>query len=126
MRIVDTSAWIEWFIDSLTGRIVRPNVPSADTFLVPTIVQFELAKWLAREAPEKVEDVIGFTRKCVVGPLDTEVALRASRIASEHRLAIADSIIYATALAYDADVLTCDAHFEGLPQVLYVPKVPQS
>jgi predicted nucleic acid-binding protein len=37
-------------------------------------------------------------------------------------LATADAIVYATALAHHADLLTCDRHFEGLPRARYVPK----
>jgi hypothetical protein len=33
------------------------------------------------------------------------------------------AIIYATALAYNADLLTCDRHFKGLPNVHFVPKM---
>ncbi|MSO76410.1 MAG: type II toxin-antitoxin system VapC family toxin [Alphaproteobacteria bacterium] len=39
-----------------------------------------------------------------------------------HRLATADAIVLATALAHGADLLTCDRHFEGLPGVLFVPR----
>ena len=35
---------------------------------------------------------------------------------------MADAIIYATALDAGADLLTCDAHFADLPNVVYVAK----
>jgi predicted nucleic acid-binding protein len=38
------------------------------------------------------------------------------------KLATADAIVYATALAHGAELLTCDRHFENLPGVLFVPK----
>ena len=34
----------------------------------------------------------------------------------------ADAIIFATARARGAKLLTCDAHFDGLPGVDFVPK----
>ena len=37
-------------------------------------------------------------------------------------MATADVMIYATALAQGADVLTCDRHFATLPAVRYVAK----
>jgi len=37
-------------------------------------------------------------------------------------LATADAIVYATALAHGADLLTCDRHFDGLRDVRFVPK----
>ena len=122
MRVVDTSAWIEWLTGSGTGDAVGAEVPVRENFYVPTIVQLELAKWMQREAPERADDVIAVTRECGVVPLSTEIALRAAELERDHKLPTTDSIIYATAIAYGADLLTCDAHFEGLPNVIYVPK----
>ncbi|CAN5320503.1 hypothetical protein BH10PSE6_BH10PSE6_48260 [soil metagenome] len=38
MRLVDTSAWIEWLIASPTGKTVKSAIPVRDGWLVPTIV----------------------------------------------------------------------------------------
>jgi predicted nucleic acid-binding protein len=123
MRLVDTSAWIEWLIDSGPGTTVALELPERDQWLVPTIVQLELAKWLAREVGEdKADQVIAFTRTCVVADLDTTIALSAADLCTRHKLATADAIVYATALAHGADLLTCDRHFNELPGVRLVPK----
>ncbi len=123
MRLVDTSAWIEWLIGSPAGLVVATQLPESRQWLVPTIVQLELAKWLTREVGEdKADLVIAFTETCVVADLDTAIALSAADLCARHRLAAADAIVYATALAHGADLLTCDRHFEGLPGVRLVPK----
>jgi len=122
MRVVDTSAWIEWLVDTPTGVRLREEIPARDSFVVPTIVQLELAKWMHREAPDRIDDVLAVTRECVVAPLTSDIALRAAELGREHRLPTADSIIYATARAADCELVTCDAHFEGLPNVVYVEK----
>jgi predicted nucleic acid-binding protein len=128
MRLVDTSAWIEWLIASRTGHAIASQIPAREDWLVPTIIQLELAKWLAREVGEdKADQVIAFTQMCVLAPLDTKIALSAAEICGKHKLAIADAIIYATGLEYGADLLTCDAHFANLPGVTYIAKInPQS
>ena len=98
MRLVDTSAWIEWLIDSTTGQAVGDMLPGRDTWLVPTIVQFELVKWLSREVgEEKADQVIALTERCVVIPLDTRLALVAAEASMRHKLAMADAIVYFTA-----------------------------
>lgn len=123
MRLVDTSAWIEWLIASPAGATVAAELPGRGRWLVPTIVQLELAKWLTREAGEdKADQVIAFTETCVVADLDTATALSAAELCARHKLATADAIVYATALAHGADLLTCDRHFEGLSGVRLVPK----
>lgn len=124
MILVDTSAWIEWLIGSPTGEAVAKELPEQADWLVPTIVQLELAKWLTREVGEdKADQVIAFTQVCTVVPLDTEIALAAAEACREHRLATADAIIFATARAHDAALLTCDKHFEGLPGVTLIEKI---
>lgn len=127
MRLVDTSAWIEWLVGTDLGRAVDRELPAQSTWLVPTIVQLELSKWLTREVGEdKADQVIAFTQQCVVAPLNTEIALAAADFSRRLKLATADAIVYATALRYDADLLTCDNHFQTLPSVMYMKKSPPS
>ena len=84
---------------------------------------FELAKWTTREMGEDAaETVEAYADHCVVADLDTAIALSAADLSARHKLAAADAIVYATAQAYDADVLTCDRHFATLPGVHFIPK----
>ncbi len=123
-RVVDTSAWIEWLIDSPTGDAVALELPSRNDWLVPTIVQFELAKWVAREFDEeRANSVLAFSQVRELASLGTRIALLAADMARDHELSTADAIIYATAIDRGADLLTCDKHFAGLPSVVYISKV---
>ena len=123
LRVVDTSAWIEWLTGSVIGTALGREFPDKQHWVVPTIVQLELSKWLLRERGEVESDqVIAYTQKCVVVPLDTTLALLAAEMHGRHKLATADAIVYATARHHDAALLTCDRHFEGLPGVLLFPK----
>ena|SRR5579871_4495289 len=121
MRLVDTSAWVEWLTGSPLGLVLAAELPEREQWLVPTMVQLELVKWLTREVDEERADrVIAFTTTCVVASLDTATALSAAELCARHKLATADAIVYATALRHGADVLTCDRHFENLPSVHFV------
>jgi predicted nucleic acid-binding protein len=123
MRLVDTSAWVEYLAGSPLGAALAAELPDPAAWLVPTMVQLELLTWLTREAGEdKADQVIAFTETCVVASLDTGIALSAAALCIRHRLATADAIIYATALAHGADLLTCDRHFAALPGVRFLPK----
>lgn len=123
MRVVDTSAWIEWLTASALGRRLAAHLPDQPQCIVPTIVQLELSKWLVREIGEEAADqMIAYTQKCVVVPLDTTIALLAADMHRAHGLAMADAIVYATARHHQAGLLTCDAHFERLPEVVFLPK----
>lgn len=124
MKLIDTSVWIEWLVASSTGKAVEKHIPEREDWLVPAIVQLELAKWLTREAGEdKAEQVIAFTQKCVAAPLDAKLALAAAELCAKYKLATADAIIYATALEFGAELVACDEHFRGLPGVVFIEKL---
>lgn len=121
--VVDTSAWIEWLLGTETGKQLHEHFPDRSRCIVPTIVQLELSKWLVRQRGTDYADlVIAYTATCIVSPMDTQIALSAADLHREYKLATADAIVYATAQAHNASLLTCDAHFNGLPDVTFVPK----
>ena len=123
MRVADTSAWIELLTKSPLTEQILAELPGREQLIVPTLVQLELAKWVLRASGEANADkVVSYTQKCAIVPLDTATAIRAAELCHEHKLATADAIIYATALRHEAGLITCDAHFEGLPGVIYLAK----
>ncbi len=123
ITVVDTSAWIEYLVNLRMKDRIGQELPQPANWLVPTIIQFELEKWARREgSEEKADNLLAFTTTCIIADLDSRIASRAANLATRHRLATADAIIYATAQAFDAALLTCDAHFKDLPGVRYIPK----
>jgi len=126
MRVVDTSVWIEWAANTPLADSLVPQLPEPKDWIVPSIVRLELGKWLHRTLdPYVVNWTLAFSSRCRIVELDFALADRAADLWREHKLATADAIIYATAQAHHADLLTCDRHFEGLPGVVYVPKSAQ-
>ena len=123
MRVVDTSAWIEWLVAGPLASRLEKKFPKREKCVVPTIVQLELSKWLMREVGEdRADQLIAHTQMCVVVALDARIALKAADLHRAYKLATADAIVYATALDQGADLLTCDAHFAKLPNVKFVRK----
>jgi predicted nucleic acid-binding protein len=123
MKIVDSSAWIEWLDDSHLADALHQYISDQSGCALPTIVQYEVYKWLERELGESAARAfIAMTLPYRVIPLSTSIAVEAAEIGKQHRLAMADAIIYATALHVDAHLVTCDAHFAGLDNVTYLPK----
>ena len=123
MRLIDSSLWIETLLGTPLGATVKREIAPVDSCVVPTLVQHEVYKWLCRERSQaEAESVIALTMTCIVVALDSAIALRAADIARMHKLHTSDAIIYATALALDATLFTCDAHFRGLAGVSYFAK----
>jgi len=61
-------------------------------------------------------------RQGMIVPLDDALALRATKIGHELKLALADSVIVATARAHSATIWTQDADFKSLEGVRFHPK----
>lgn len=116
----DTCGWIEWLTDGALADNFAPFLTDSANLIVPTLVQFELYKRCLREKDEvSALDVIGLTEACQVRPLDTRIALSAADISARYKLAMADAVVYASALAVRGMLLTSNAHFESLPNVQY-------
>ena len=81
--------------DTPLGKKLAREIPEKSDCIVPTIVQLELAKWLTREVGEdQADQMIAYTQKCIVVPLDTRIALLAADLHRQHRLATADALVY--------------------------------
>jgi predicted nucleic acid-binding protein len=52
-----------------------------------------------------------------VVPIDQIIALSAATVSIHTGLAMADALIYATAETLNAELVTADVHFKGLPRV---------
>ena len=63
---------------------------------------------------ERAVEAVSALRRATIVPLDASLALEAADISLELGLAMADSIVYATARRHDATLVTGDADFQGL------------
>jgi predicted nucleic acid-binding protein len=123
VNVVDTSALVEYYLDTPLADTFAPPIEDRDRLLVPTIVLYELYKVLRRTAGVDMADAaIMALRECQVVDLDASHALAAAQLGPRHGLALADSIIYATAQLAGATLWTQDEHFKDLPAVRYFPK----
>ena len=124
MIVIDACVWIEALQNTATGIRYKTLWNRPEEIIVPTTVQFEIYRGCLKNMDEHFAiSAISGTRRCVVQPVSEEIALMATTIASPHRLAALDALIYATTLVFKARVVTCDAHFEGLPLADYQPKL---
>ena len=123
MILVDTCGWIEWLAEGALADSFAPYMKDPAELLVPTTVQYELYKWVKRESDETTAlDTIALADNSLIVPLNTEIALMAADLTLSHELAFADAVIYASAKKYQAELITSDDHFEGLPGVTYFEK----
>ncbi len=123
MILIDTCGWIEWLTDDVLSDKYQSYFKQLNTMIVPTSVQFELYKWVARkESIQFALEAIALTEQAEVIPLSTSIALLAADFSTKYKLSFADAIIYATAQSHKATLITSDDHFKDLPKVIYFKK----
>jgi len=123
MNIVDSSGWIEYIVDDVNANFFEPPIIDSENLLVPTICLYEVFKRVLQEFGEdRALDAVGIMSLGTIIDLDRQIAIHAAQISNELKLAMADSIILATARAYDATLWTQDEHFKGIDAVKYKDK----
>jgi len=121
--VVDSSGWLEYLTDGPLADQYASRLRKPATVLTPTIVMYEVYKHSKRlRGEDGALDAVAAMQKTRVVPLNDELALIAADMSLAHKLPMADAIVLATALLYEAEVVTSDADFEGVPGVTYIPK----
>jgi len=119
--LVDSSGWVEFLGDGPRAEKFAPYFEREERLLVPAIVLYEVyKKLLSAQGSTTADRFLSAALRARVVPIDERLALLAARISLDRRLAMADAMIYATALAAGASLITSDAHFQGLPEVTFI------
>lgn len=119
LNVVDSSAWLEYLAATPNARHFAKPLEDLPHLVVPVLCIYEVFKKIKRERGEDdALQVASLMQSGSVADLDSSLALAATR----YPMPLADSIIYATAQAFQATLWTQDAHFKGLPGVRYFPK----
>lgn len=123
MIVIDSAGWIAYFAGDPLAEAYEQHLLRPDEIISPSIVLYEVHKHVLRTQGAKLaEAAAALMQKTRVVDLDTGLALSAAEFSVDHRLPMADAIIYATARLHRAALVTSDKHFEGLPGVEYVPR----
>jgi predicted nucleic acid-binding protein len=123
MNVVDSSAWLEFFADGPNAAEFAYPLGERDTLVVPTITIYEVFKVVCRQRGEDAAlQAAALMQQGRVVDLTPPLAMVAAKTSIELGLAMADSIILATARLHDALLWTQDDHFRGLPGVRYLSR----
>jgi predicted nucleic acid-binding protein len=127
MIVVDSSGWIEFFTGGANAGKYGVYLDRVSEVLTPTVVLYEVYKLVKRERTEEEALLaVAQIQKSRIVPLSGSLALAAADLSLELRLPMADSIVYATARAENAELVTSDRDLRGLLGVTYLPKTKRS
>jgi predicted nucleic acid-binding protein len=121
--VVDSSAWIEYVTDGPNADFFAPAIEEPEQLIVPSITILEVFRWVLRERGESdALQTAALMSQGEVVDLDATLAMLSARLGLQHRLPLADSVVLATAHAFDATLWTQDADFDGVPGVQFRAK----
>jgi predicted nucleic acid-binding protein len=123
MNVVDSSAWLEYFAAGPNAEFFAAAIEATDDLVVPSITLYEVFKRVALQRGES--DALAAVAQMQQGnvvELSGSLALDSARTSLDLKLPMADSVILATARAYDATLWTQDVDFDGVSGVMYASK----
>ena len=123
MNVVDPSGWLEYLTDGADADFFASSILDSEQLIIPTMCIYEVFKRvLVQFGEERALDAVGSMGEGMVVDMNRQTAIEAALLSAKLKLAMADSIILATARAYKAVLWTQDEHFKGIEGVRYIEK----
>ena len=123
MSLVDSVGWIEFFTDGPLAGAYAKHLQKPEDVVVPTVVLYEVYKKIKSQKGEDSALVAMATMQNTrVVPLTADLSLSAADASLNYKLAMADAIVYASAIQEGVRLVTSDRDLKDLPQVVYYPK----
>lgn len=123
MTLVDSVGWIEFFTEGPLAGEYAKYLQKPSELIVPTIVLYEVYKKIKGERNEEAAlTAVATMQNARTIPLTEELSLLAADVSLNHKLSMADAIVYTSALQEGATLITSDAGLKGLAHVKYYPK----
>lgn len=123
MNIVDSSGWLEYFANTKRAKYFAKIIENQKSLIIPTIIMYEVFKKILLETDKrKAHEALAHMKQGNIVELNEKITLLAASLSIQHKLAMADSIILATAQAHNATIWTQDADFKKIPGVKYFAK----
>ncbi len=123
MNLIDSSAWIAYFTGEKNAGHFRDVIKNTEKLIVPSIVIYEVFKKIIKEKDKNTAiKYASYMSQGMVVSFDMPTALSAAMLSTEYHLAMADSMILATAQEYNATLWTQDSDFQNIPGVKFFKK----
>ncbi len=125
MILIDSYGWIEYFGEGPLANSYAAFVEKADEkgTVTPTIVIYEVYKKIKSvSGEEKALEAYAQMSRTKIVDLTSSLCLEAAEFSINLNLGMADSIILATAKAYNAQIVTSDQHLKNIDSVQFINK----
>ena len=123
MILIDSYGWIEYFGEGPLANSYSAFIEEADEkgTVTPTIVIYEVYKKIKTvKGEEKALEAYAQMSRTKIVDLTSSLCVEAADISMDLNLGMADSIIVATAKAYNAQIVTSDEHLKKIDRVKFI------
>ena len=119
MQLLDTSAWVEYFLKSEMGRRVKQLLETQACYTAVISIA-ELSQWAVKNSRDGRQLIRYVAELSEILPLSGKIAflageLNAARKNNVRKWGMVDSVILATAQLYTLRIVTKDKDFGDLP-----------
>jgi len=121
--LIDSYGWVEYFAEGPLADNYAQFIEEASTenTVTPTIVIYEVYRKIKGLKGEgKALEAYAQISRTKIVELTPHISLEAADISLKLGLGMADSIIVATAKAYNAKIITSDRHLKGIENVKFI------
>ena len=123
MNLVDSSGWLEYFVDGKNAEHFTPVINNTEKLIVSTINIYEVYKKVISERDEdNALQAVAMMQQVKVIAITPSIAVQAAKVSYIFKLPMADCLIYITARDHNATIWTQDADFKDLEGVEYFKK----
>lgn len=121
--LIDSSVWVEYFSNGPKAKTVQSYLRSPHHIILPSLVSYEVYKKIKSSLGEQKAVLVLAHMERLSNELvsfDQALAPLAADMSLEHKIPMADAMIYAVAQSTGATIVTLDAHFKGLEHVKWL------
>lgn len=123
MVLIDSYGWIEYFAEGpLADKYAEfVETENPENTITPTIVIYEVYRKIkSAKGEEKALEAYAQIARTRIVELTESLSLEAADISLRMGISMADSIIAATAKAYNAEIITSDRHLGEAENVRFI------
>ncbi|MBI2091932.1 MAG: type II toxin-antitoxin system VapC family toxin [Deltaproteobacteria bacterium] len=116
--LIDSSVWLEYFSGGSKAKGLEKFFKPPNKIILPSIVAYEVYKKIKAEKGEAFAVLLLAQMErlsSTIASIDQALAVQAADISLQHKIPMADSMIYSVALYSESTVITMDSHFKDLP-----------
>ncbi|MBI2147777.1 PIN domain-containing protein [Candidatus Woesearchaeota archaeon] len=120
MKLLDTSAWVEYFKGSTMGEAVKRELSKEAATSAITLA--EISSWFTKNKGDVSVAIEHIKRNSIIIGLEEDILVESGKLyinlrSSRTKIGLIDAMIYMTAQIHGLSLLTSDSDFRGLPQV---------